>query len=122
MMKNRILIIDDEPVSIQVISFVLEKSGYLVDTADSAESALELISDIYLCVITDINLPGMDGIELVKEIRRQDKSHKNIPILGLTSHGNDVKEKLLMAGANFFLRKPASTNEILNILNIIRKN
>ena len=70
-MKHRILVVEDEEKLRRVVELQLQSSGYEVDQAGSAEEALKLADRADL-ILTDLRLPGMDGLELLSLLRRQD--------------------------------------------------
>jgi DNA-binding NtrC family response regulator len=103
----RVLIVDDDPALLQALpeTLRLRLGGVVVDTADSAMAALERISEReYDAIVTDIKMPGMDGLTLLTEIlaRRPDT-----PTLMITGHGDyDVALRSLRSGAYDFIQKP----------------
>jgi DNA-binding NtrC family response regulator len=105
--QARILIIDDDPALLQALpqTLRLRMSGVIVETADSAMAALERIAvREYDAIVTDIKMPGMDGLTLLAEIlaRRPDT-----PTLMITGHGDyDVALRSLRSGAYDFIQKP----------------
>jgi DNA-binding NtrC family response regulator len=107
MSKGAILIVDDDPALLQALPGVLQlrMSGLTVDTADSAAAALDRIATRdYDAIVTDIRMPGMDGLELLAEIRAR---RPDIPTLIITCHGEtDLAVKALRGGACDFIRKP----------------
>jgi len=105
--EARILIVDDDPALLQALpeTLRLRMSGVTVDTAGSAVAALECISERdYDAIVTDIKMPGMDGLTLLAEIlaRRPDT-----PTLMITGHGEyDLALRCLRGGAYDFIEKP----------------
>src|SRR5213082_1214594 len=105
--QARVLIVDDDPALLQALpqALRLRMDGVTVDTADSAAAALEQIdARDYDAIVTDIKMPGMDGLELLAEIR----THRpDTPILMITGYGElDLVVQALRAGAYDFIRKP----------------
>jgi DNA-binding NtrC family response regulator len=107
MTTHYVLIVDDDPALLQALpqTLRLRMSGVIVDTADSAVRALEQISERdYDAIVTDIKMPGMDGLTLLAEIlaRRPDT-----PTLMITGHGEyDLALQCLRGGAYDFIQKP----------------
>ncbi|WP_108127273.1 GGDEF domain-containing protein [Saccharospirillum mangrovi] len=104
---TRILIVEDDPLIIHSALPVLRERG---DTmiATSGEQALELIAERPNLVLLDLNLPDMHGLELIKRLRHQLRSH-DIPLMVMTAtQDNDMEVRCLEAGASDFLRKPLS--------------
>ena len=108
---SRILVADDEPAIRKVVRDALEREGHQVETAVDGQEALERFAEgPYDLVVTDLAMPRVDGIELVKEIRRKAK----IPILVLTVRGEErEKVRLLDEGADDYVTKPFGVGELV---------
>ncbi|MES2219657.1 MAG: response regulator transcription factor [Acidobacteriota bacterium] len=109
---SRILIVDDEPQIVRVLSMACTAQGYRVKSAPDGESALNVLkswpADL---VITDLSMPNMDGVELCREIRKQPC---NVPILVLSVRNQEkVKVEALDAGADDYVTKPFQIDELL---------
>ena len=104
---KRILVIEDNETNMYLIGFILRKSEYEVIEARSGEEGVELaIKDKPDLVIMDIQLPGIDGLEATKRIRKTEADGK-IPIIALTSYAmTGDKEKALKAGCTGYIEKP----------------
>lgn len=117
-MAKRILIIDDEPLVRQSIRLGLRKLGHEIDDVENGSSGISLIkSNPYDLVISDIVMPGMSGIEVISEIRKQNDPIKVIAISGggrLSDH--DYLQEALANGADATLRKPIMLNELREIV------
>jgi two-component system copper resistance phosphate regulon response regulator CusR len=108
----RLLVIEDEPKLRSVLTRGLEQNGYLVDTASSAESALDLrkFTD-YAVLIVDWRLPGMSGVDFVRSLRRR---KDNAAVLMLTARDAPADRiSGLDAGADDYLVKPFDFGELL---------
>src|SRR5687768_13151882 len=109
--SGRVLIVDDDPAVLNALRRVFSLEGYEVHTADTGETALELVRrenpDL---VVLDIMLPGLDGLSVCQRIRRQSL----VPILMLTAR-DTVPDRVagLDSGADDYLVKPFSTDELL---------
>jgi len=106
-MSKTILAVDDSGSLRQMLSFSLKAAGYgvveAVDGQDGLDKARKQTVDL---VLTDQNMPGMDGLSLIKALRRM-KNYQNVPILMLTTEtGDDMKAMGRAAGANGWLVKP----------------
>lgn len=109
-MRDRILVIDDEPSIRDVLKLQLELEDYIVYTAASAREALEKLSCQPDVILLDINMEGMDGIALCASVRE----FVSCPILFLTARvSEEDKLKGLMAGGDDYITKPFSMNELL---------
>ncbi len=100
-----ILIVDDEKNYLLVLSAVLEEEGYEVLTTASSQEALEILkaSDVDL-VLTDMKMPGLDGIELLEQIKNRDPE---LPVIMMTAHGTvDKAVEAMQKGAYSYILKP----------------
>ena len=113
--KKKILIVDDDPKICETLSDILEESGYEVFTAFDGQNALEKIRmDSFNLVITDIKMPIMDGMALLKEI---EKSHSNVEVIVITSYGNQGQQvEATRLGAYEYLTKPLNLDQLKNII------
>lgn len=114
MAKKTIMIIDDQPEILELVSFTLQKEGYEVVPAEDAEKALQELKekDIDLFIV-DIMLPNMDGFEFVRTIRASEK-HKLTPVIFLSAKGEEFDKVLgLELGADDYIVKPFSVRELL---------
>ena len=124
MKSPKILIVDDEIDILDLLSYNLEKQGYLVEKSNSAQKALNMvIEEIFDLVILDIMMPGMDGYTLCQKIRNSHSINQNVPIIFLSAKDTEIDEILgLELGADDFLVKPVSINKLLaRIKSNIRK-
>ncbi|MGL5152108.1 MAG: response regulator transcription factor [Clostridium sp.] len=117
----RILVVEDEIELCNTIAEGLKMDGYAVDTSYDGNQAYELMDvENYDLVILDLNLPGMDGIEILEKIR---KTNNNLKILILSARGNiSDKVKGLDLGANDYLVKPFYFEELeARVRNLLRR-
>ena len=108
----RILVIEDEPILQEQLAAILIKQGYAVDCASDGEEGLYQGTEYpYDLAIIDLGLPKIDGIEVIKRLRKNDK---NFPILILTAR-DQWQEKVigLDSGADDYLTKPFEMDELL---------
>lgn len=110
-MAKKIVVVDDEKPIADILQFNLEKEGYEVLTANDGDEALELIlKEVPDLVLLDIMLPGKDGMEICREVR---KSH-DMPIIMLTAKDDEIDKVLgLELGADDYVTKPFSTRELI---------
>ncbi|MDB4860310.1 phosphate regulon transcriptional regulator PhoB [Alphaproteobacteria bacterium] len=113
-MNLRVLIVEDERALAEILEYNFKKEGYAVDTASDGEIALDkIIFKAPDLVILDWMLPKLSGIELCKKVR-SNKKIKNIPIIMLTARGEEEDRlKGLEMGADDYVTKPFSINELL---------
>jgi diguanylate cyclase (GGDEF)-like protein len=120
----RILVVDDEPHIRQILKFTLEKAGYQVFSATDGEEALARASEIKPhLVLLDVMMPLMDGYEVCRKMR-EDFGLSQIPVIMLTAKG-DQRDKItgLEGGANDYLVKPYSNEELLlRVRNVLEWN
>lgn len=115
--KSRILVVDDDQDMLRLITMRLRAAGYAVDTADSAESALnQLTIERPQLVLSDVRLPGKDGLQLFEEIQH---NHPSLPVILLTAHGTipDAVEAT-SKGVFSYLTKPFDGKELLDKINL----
>jgi DNA-binding NtrC family response regulator len=112
-MKQRALIVEDEEKLRRVVELQLKSSGFDVDQAGTAEEALKL-ADKADVVITDLRLPGMDGLSLLAAIRRQNST---TPVLVMTAYGSvETAVEAMKAGAADFITKPFSLDHLMTVV------
>ena len=109
---NTILVVDDEPNYLIVLSELLKEEGFEVMTAQKGEDGLKIAQDTDLdLVITDMRMPGMDGLELLQAIKSY---NKDLPVIMITAFGEVEKAVVAMkAGAYNYLAKPFNNEELL---------
>ena len=108
----KILVVDDEIISVTIIKSVLEQAGHTVSTANDGESALDVIKRVkFDIVLTDFNMPGMNGIELTKEIIKFAPDSVVILITAFISIRAAVES--IKLGAFDYLTKPVDKEELL---------
>ena len=115
MSKNiaRILIVEDDKLFRDTIAEFLESRDYVVIKASSGFAALEILeSNRFDVIITDINMPDGNGLELLNAVRRTNPDMPNVIIV--TGNPEDVDLKLLSRGSHAVFRKPFDTKEFLN--------
>lgn len=114
MTKKTILAVDDEEHILELIKFNLEKNGFQVITSDNGEKALELLASNSIdLVVLDLMLPGIDGLEVCKEIKRME-GYSKLPIIMLTAKGEETDRILgLELGADDYVTKPFSVRELI---------
>ena len=117
---HRILIVDDEQDLRIIFKRFLEVDGYSCETVGTGEEALALLEDnVFSVVITDINMPGMSGIDLLREIRNK---YPEVAVLVISAvDDRKVAVKALELGAFAYMIKPVSRNELaINVINGLR--
>ena len=113
--KNQTVLTVDDSLSVRkIIAGMLETIGYDVLEASNGLDALNKLAENKVdAIISDINMPEMNGMDMIKEIRKTDKNN-NIPILMFTSESqNDLKQKAKDLGAIGWLQKPFNENSLI---------
>lgn len=116
-----ILLVDDSATILLSISNILTKAGYAVEKAANANEGLaKFKSPIRIdLLITDLNMPGMNGIEFIKEVRKL-PNYKFMPILFLTTESQQARKmEAKAAGASGWLVKPATADELINTIKLV---
>jgi two-component system, cell cycle response regulator DivK len=110
-----VLIVEDDPEMRRLYSEVLAKNGFQVDQAHNGYQALEkALATHPALVITDIAVPGMDGIELCQRLRADSRT-SGIPILAITGYGDrHYPDRVIQAGADYVLIKPCHADMIVS--------
>ena len=113
--SNRILIIDDDATAIKLMQELLQGVGYFVDAVLSAEDGLNKLKNYrYKILITDLKMPGMDGIELLNFCN---KHYPELPVIILTAHGSIQNAvEALKIGAFDYLTKPIQMDELIIVI------
>jgi two-component system chemotaxis response regulator CheY len=117
MSTYKVLIVEDSPTMRQLIVFALKRLRGLsiVEANDGVDGLKKLASDRFDLILTDINMPIMDGLKLVSLVRN-DPGYKNVPIVIITTEGaSEDRERALALGANDYITKPIQTTQILDV-------
>jgi DNA-binding NtrC family response regulator len=112
-MPEKLLIVDDEPDMLKLLSMIIrEKTPYNAVTTNNPHEALELAAQGgFALVITDLKMPGLDGIELLEAIRRLDE---DIPVIFITAYGSvESAIETMQKGGFDFITKPFKKEQIL---------
>ena len=114
----RVLLVDDDETTQLSVRLLLEKQGLAVQVAENGEIALaKLARDTFECILMDIQMPVMDGVEATRLIRSTRANFRNIPIIALTAYAmSGDREKFLKAGMNDYIAKPIDKEELMETL------
>lgn len=117
MSSETILVIEDNPINLELIQHLLVKAGYTVHTSMEAEEAQKLLVTLRpALIVMDIQLPGMDGLTFTR-LLKADSSMRNIPIVALTAYAMEGDEqKALDAGCDEYISKPINTRVFVSII------
>lgn len=111
---KKILVVEDDPIIMNLIVILLEREGYSVAQATSAEEGISLAHagppDL---ILMDVALPGLDGLEATRILKDAEATHR-VPVIALTAQARkEDEEKALRAGCDGFIPKPLSTRAFL---------
>ncbi|OPZ60863.1 MAG: Cyclic di-GMP phosphodiesterase response regulator RpfG [Deltaproteobacteria bacterium ADurb.Bin510] len=120
MQVEKVLIVDDDPGIRETLTELIEQLGYATSTAEDGLAALEKLKDgPLLCVLTDIMMPNMTGLELIKRIKQFNLS---LPVIVITGYASvEIAIDAMKYGASDFISKPFKIKQIELILNKIRR-
>jgi CheY-like chemotaxis protein len=114
----KILVVEDEPVNMLLITEVLRKMGVEVIKANNGREAIDMVTEHEPSLIfMDVNMPEMDGFEATGHIRKLPTGHKSVPIIALTADAmKEDKERCLESGMNDYISKPFRLEEIQSVI------
>jgi len=123
MKKADILIVDDEKILLEGWKEELTLAGYSVKTAESGKEALEMIKDDKPdIVITDLVMPGMNGVEVCRQVKG---IYPDVEVLFVSGHPREIEKHLMdflkAGGRDEFLRKPMIENELIEVIEKVTK-
>jgi two-component system chemotaxis response regulator CheY len=115
MNSYKVLVVEDSPTMRQLIVFALKRirNFQIVEANDGVDGLKKLSADKFDLILTDINMPIMDGLKLVSMVRN-DPNYNDVPIIIITTEGaTEDRERALALGANEYITKPIQTTQIL---------
>jgi CheY-like chemotaxis protein len=115
--KRRILIVDDNHANAALMSFILQKTGYDLRTAGDAEEAMVMVREFQpVLIMMDLQLPGMDGLELTRRLKADIATYAII-IIAVTAYAmKGDEERAIDAGCDGYLSKPIETRKLPGIV------
>ncbi|CCO24067.1 response regulator [Maridesulfovibrio hydrothermalis] len=120
-MPKHILIVDDSKTVRNLVAFIMKKEGFKVTTAEDGLDGLEKLysAEKVDLIISDVNMPRMDGFTYIKTVREQD-AYKDIPIIVLSTEGQekDIQTGLNL-GANLYMVKPAQPEKMVKNIKML---
>lgn len=119
MLKQPILVIDDDPQCCELVTVILRKADFKVVAASDGPSGIELARATQpVVILLDIVMPGVDGIEVCQQLK-QDPVLRHIPVVGITSSDDlTFTRRVFRAGAGFFLPKPFQAATLLRVVDL----
>jgi PAS domain S-box-containing protein len=118
---TQVLVVDDEPFTLQFITFVLETAGANVTAVNSGKAALQALSQSTLDVlVSDIGMQEMDGYALIQRIRSSSQPNRDLPAIALTAYATeDNRQKALLAGFQQHLVKPVEPETLITAIALV---
>ena len=121
-MPKHILIVDDSKTVRNLVAFIMKKEGFKVTSAEDGLDGLEKLysAEQVDLIITDINMPRMDGFTFIKTVREQE-AYRDLPIVVLSTEGRekDIQQGIQL-GANLYMLKPAQPDKMVkNVLMLL---
>ena len=109
-----ILVVDDNPTNLKLLSFILESKGYAVRTAVDADSLMEVLGSFRpRLILMDVQLPGVDGLELTRRLKA-DPATREIVIVAVTAYAmRGDEERARAAGCDGYIAKPIDTRNLV---------
>ena len=113
-MSPRLLLVEDSPTILNLISLMLKQEGYSVETARDGLEGLEKLSRQPVdLIVTDVNMPRMDGLKFIESVRKQ-AAFSKLPIIVLSTESDPLdKQEGLRHGANLYLTKPVRPQDLV---------
>lgn len=114
-MNEHILIVDDSKTVRNLVAFIMKSEGYKVTMAEDGLDGLEKLfsADKIDLIISDVNMPRMDGFTFIKNVREQE-AYKDVPIMVLSTEGRPTDIELgIQLGANLYMVKPAQPEKMV---------
>ncbi len=112
-MPEKILIVDDEPDMLKLLSMIIrDKTPYEITTTNNPVEAVELVRNgSFDVVITDLKMPGLDGLQLLEEVKKRDE---DVPVIIITAYGTiDAATEAIQKGGFDFITKPFKKEQII---------
>ncbi len=119
-MAKKIMTVDDSATIRQMLKFTLSDAGFdVIEAVDGVDACAKLKDNPVNMVITDLNMPQMDGIELIREVRK-DPANRFVPIIMLTTESQETKKQEgKSAGASGWIVKPFSPEQLLAVVKMV---
>jgi two-component system, chemotaxis family, chemotaxis protein CheY len=116
-MSKRIMTVDDSASVRQMVTFTLKGAGYdVIEAVDGKDALSKLNGSPIHMIVTDLNMPNLDGIGLIRQVRAN-PSHKFVPIIMLTTESQETKKlEGRSAGATGWIVKPFKPEQLLNVV------
>jgi len=120
-MSKQILVVDDSKTVRHLVAFILKSEGFKVTTAEDGLDGLEKLYSMQHVdlIVSDVNMPRMDGFTFIKSVREQD-AYKDVPIIILSTEGQSKDIEAGMSfGANLYMVKPAQPEKMVRNIKML---
>jgi two-component system chemotaxis response regulator CheY len=120
-MSKHIMVVDDSKTIRNLLAFVIKSEGFIVTTAEDGLDGLEKLYSMETVdlIVSDINMPRMDGFTFIKTLREQD-AYKDVPIIVLSTEGREKDIAMGMSlGANLYMVKPAEPAKMIRNIKML---
>ncbi len=116
-MSARILIVDDNPLNLKLVSYLMQASGYAVRTAvDAASASVEVRDHRPNVILMDLQLPGVDGLSLTRQLK-ENPDTKDIVVIAVTAYAmKGDRERAIAAGCDDYVTKPIDTRALPTLI------
>ena len=123
-LELRALLVDDDPLQLALCREVLSKEGVVCETCMEPRKVIGRLKEgVFDIVLTDIQMPEMDGFELVREIRAsEDARVREVPVIALSARGDVSEDKYIEAGFSIYLAKPFSSKRLHDVVRKLTNN
>ena len=115
---RRVLVVEDDRINRELVETLLQRQGYDVEVvADAASALARLEARAFDVLLVDLRLPGMNGVEFTRRVRRRERADQHVPIIALTaSVAVEAREEAVSAGMDGFLVKPVEPHRLENLI------
>ena len=119
-MLKKVMTVDDSPTVLKVLNMALTGAGYQVVEANDGQEAIDKLTQTNVdLLVTDLNMPNMDGVELIKQVR-QKPGNRFMPIIMLTAEAqSEMKAAGKKAGASGWITKPFQPEQLLPVIQMV---
>jgi DNA-binding response OmpR family regulator len=118
-LSRKILVVEDHADTRELLARLLELENFSVVTAADAVAALKSVeSEDPDIVVTDVGMPNLEGIEMIKTLRSQSK-FESLPIVSMTAYGQGIASEALVAGADSSLTKPLEFEQLIDSIKLL---
>jgi CheY-like chemotaxis protein len=116
--KLRVLLVEDNPANQKLANYILQGRGHTVEIAGDGEQAIRMTQQSrYDAILMDVQMPGMDGLEVTAAIRAREGEGTHVPIIAMTAHAmKKDRDRCLAAGMDAYLSKPIDAREMIALI------